>query len=169
MVRATAPLALFPPRAPPLRGRAAVCPRPRHRSSGGRGDAAVLRGAGRRLAREKGGAPLAAPPGLGASRPPPLPRRGPSPAGRDGGRGRGVARARVRGRRRAATPSPFPGGDARGRGAGGARLSSLSHASARVSPSQGREESGSQRRGREEMMMYYLESNFSGLENLSRV
>lgn len=32
----------------------------------------------------------------------------------------------------------------------------------------GREESGSQRRGRKEMMMYCLESNFSGLENLSR-
>ena len=37
--------------------------------------------------REKTGAPLTAPPGLGVPRPPPLPRRGPSPAGWDGGWG----------------------------------------------------------------------------------
>ena len=57
VVRATAPLALFPPRAPPLRGRS----RGRRRPPWGGAEA-----------REGEGAP----PGLGASRPPPLPRRG---------------------------------------------------------------------------------------------
>lgn len=67
--------------------------------------------------REKTGAPLTAPPGLGVPRPPPLPRRGPSPAGWDGGWGGEAWRGcESGGRRRAAPPSPFPGGTS---GAGG--------------------------------------------------
>ena len=116
VVRATAPLALFPPRAPPLRGRAAVCPRPRHRSSGGRGDAAVLRGAGRRLAREKGGRPWRRLPASGRRALLRFPAAGPRPrAGTGGGgeawRGRGSGGVAGRPRR-----PPFPGGT---RGAGG--------------------------------------------------
>ena len=80
----------------------------------------------------------AVPPGLRVLRPPPLPHRGPLPAGRARGRAIGVLRARVRGvAGRPRRPLSRGGGAGHagpgGREAGGACLSWLSHASAHVS------------------------------------
>ena len=69
------------------------------------------------MGEERGGPPLAAPPGLGAPRPfLCFPAAGPRPRAGPGDGGRGVARARVRGRRRAAPPFPSPGGGRAGPG-----------------------------------------------------
>ena len=85
---------------------------------GGAGRRPPRSGRGSTLGEERGGPPLAAPPGLGAPRPfLCFPAAGPRPRAGPGDGGRGVARARVRGRRRAAPPFPSPGGGRAGPGA----------------------------------------------------